>query len=83
MVGSAAEVFPDAAYQRRAVHFYRNVLAKVPKSKRPRVVAMPRRSTPWSHGRWWRPRRSRWPPISRRLSSGKSPRWSGTAARRP
>ena len=40
MVGSIAEVFPDAACQRCAVHFYRNVLAKAPKSKRPRVAAM-------------------------------------------
>ena len=40
MVGSIAEVFPDAAYQRCTVHFYRNVLARVPKSKRPRVAAM-------------------------------------------
>lgn len=40
MVGSIAEVFPDAAYQRCAVHFCCNVLAKVPKSKRPRVAAM-------------------------------------------
>lgn len=29
-----------AAYQRSAVHFYRNVLARVPKSKRPKVAAM-------------------------------------------
>lgn len=40
MVGSIAEVFPDAAYQRCTVHFYRNVLSRVPKSKRPRVAAM-------------------------------------------
>lgn len=40
MVGSIAEVFPDAAYQRCTVHFYRNVLAKVPKAKRARVAAM-------------------------------------------
>lgn len=40
MVGSIAEVFPDAACQRCTVHFHRNVLAKVPKSKRPRVAAM-------------------------------------------
>ena len=40
MVGSIAEVFPGAAYQRCTVHFYRNVLSKVPKSKRPRVAAM-------------------------------------------
>ena len=31
---------PGAAYQRCTVHFYRNVLARVPKSKRPRVAAM-------------------------------------------
>ena len=29
-------------HQRCTVHFYRNVLARVPKSKRPRVAAMPR-----------------------------------------
>lgn len=40
MVGSIAEVFPDAKYQRCTVHFYRNVLAKVPKSKRPRAAAV-------------------------------------------
>ena len=40
MVGSIAEVFPEAAYQRCTARFYRNVLAKVPKSKRPRVAAM-------------------------------------------
>ena len=34
MVGSIAEVFPKAKYQRCTVHFYRNVLVKVPKSKR-------------------------------------------------
>lgn len=40
MVNSIAEVFPDAAYQRCTVHFYRNVLCKVPKSKRPKAAAM-------------------------------------------
>ena len=40
MVGSIAEVFPKAKYQRRTVHFYRNALAKVPKSKRSQVAAM-------------------------------------------
>ncbi len=40
MVGSIAEVFPNAAYQRCTVHFYRNALAKVPKSKRPKAAAM-------------------------------------------
>ena len=40
MVGSIAEVFPDAKYQRCTVHLYRNVLAKVPKSKRPQAAAM-------------------------------------------
>ena len=39
-VGSIAEVFPEAAHRRRTARFYRNVLAKVPKSKRPRVAAM-------------------------------------------
>lgn len=40
MVGSIAEVFPDAAYQCCTVHFYRNVLARVPKSRRAGVAAM-------------------------------------------
>lgn len=40
MVGSIAEVFPGAAYRRRAVHFYRNALARVPKSRRAGVAAM-------------------------------------------
>ena len=40
MTGAIAEVFPDAAYQRCTVHFYRNVLAKVPKSRRAKVAAM-------------------------------------------
>ena len=40
MTGAIAEVFPEAAYQRCTVHFYRNVLAKVPKSKRGKVAAM-------------------------------------------
>ena len=41
MVGSIADVFPGVAYQRCAFHFYRNVLARVPKINRPRVAAMP------------------------------------------
>ena len=40
MVGSIAEVFPGARYQRCTVHFYRNALAKIPKSKRSQVAAM-------------------------------------------
>lgn len=40
MVGSIAEVFPKAKYQRCTVHFYRNVLAKIAKSKRPQAAAM-------------------------------------------
>lgn len=40
MVGSIAEVFPDTAYQRCTVHLYRNVLARVPKSRRAAVAAM-------------------------------------------
>ena len=42
MVGPVAGVFPGAAYRGCAVRFYRNVLARVPKSKRPRVAATPK-----------------------------------------
>lgn len=42
MAGSIAEVLPDAAHRRRAVHFYRNVPAGVPRSGRAAVAAMPR-----------------------------------------
>ena len=38
MVGAIAEVFPEAACRRCTVHFYRNVLSKVPKSKRKLVA---------------------------------------------
>ncbi|MVX61418.1 IS256 family transposase [Enterorhabdus mucosicola] len=40
MTGAIAEVLPDAAYQRCAVHFYRNVPSKVPKPKRGQAAAM-------------------------------------------
>ena len=40
MVGAVAEVFPGAAYRRCTVHFYRNVLPRVPKPRRPMVAAM-------------------------------------------
>lgn len=40
MVGSTAEVFPGAKYQRCTVHFYRNAPARAPKSKRSQVAAM-------------------------------------------
>ena len=40
MVGSIAEVLPDAAHRRRTVRFYRNVLARVPKPGRAAVAAM-------------------------------------------
>lgn len=40
MVGAIDESFPDAAYRRRTMHFYRNVHAKVLKPKRPRAAAM-------------------------------------------
>lgn len=33
-------MFPDSAYQRCTVHFYRNTLSKVPKSRRRQVAAM-------------------------------------------
>lgn len=40
MVGALEEVFPQARYQRCTVHFYRNVLSKVPKQKRTFVAKM-------------------------------------------
>ena len=40
MAGSIVEVFPEAAYQRCAMRFYHNVLARVPKSRRAAVAAM-------------------------------------------
>lgn len=42
MVGSIAEVFPVATYQRCTVRFCRNVLAKVPKTRCAKVAAMPK-----------------------------------------
>ncbi len=43
MTGAIAEVFPDAAYQRCTVHFYRNVLSESPSPSAPR---WPRCSSP-------------------------------------
>ena len=40
MVGALEEVFPQARHQRCTVHFYRNVLNKVPKQKRTLVAKM-------------------------------------------
>ena len=40
MVGSIAEVFPDTAHRRCTARFHRNVLARVPKSRRAAVAAM-------------------------------------------
>ena len=40
MVSSIAEVFPEAAYQRCTARFYRNALARAPKSRRAAVAAM-------------------------------------------
>ena len=40
MTGAIAQVLPDAAYRRCTVHFYRNVLTKVPKTKRRLVAEM-------------------------------------------
>lgn len=40
LVESLAEFYPEAAWQRCAVHFYRNVFTVVPKSKAKNVAAM-------------------------------------------
>ena len=40
MVGALEEAFPEAKYQRCTVHFYRNVLSKVPKQKRALAAKM-------------------------------------------
>ena len=40
LVESIAEVFPDADWQRCAVHFYRNVFSRVPRGKVREVAAM-------------------------------------------
>lgn len=40
LVESVSECFPDAHWQRCAVHFYRNVLSVVPRSKMKEVAAM-------------------------------------------
>ena len=40
MLEAVGEVFPDAKYQRCTVHFYRNVLSVVPRSKLKQVAKM-------------------------------------------
>lgn len=69
LAGSIDKVFPGAAYQRYAVRFYHNALAKAPSQGRPEVGSWPRPSIPWSRVRLPRPRHSRWS-----WSSGKGPK---------
>ena len=66
MVGSIAEVFPGAKYQRCTVHFYRNALAKVPKSKRSQVAAMLKAIHAMESREASAARPSRWQPSSSR-----------------
>ena len=40
MLEAVGEVFPDAKYQRCVVHFYRNVLSVVPRTKVKQVAKM-------------------------------------------
>ena len=40
MLGALEEIFPEARYQRRAVHFYRNAFGEVPRQKWTRVAKM-------------------------------------------
>lgn len=40
MLGALEEVFPGARYQRCTVHFYRNVLGRVPVTRRKAVARM-------------------------------------------
>lgn len=76
MVGSIAEVFPDAKYQRCTVHFYRNALAKVPKSKRSQARPCSKPSTRWSRAKRRPPPRPRpWPTTWNRCGSRRPPRW--------
>ena len=42
MLGALEEVFPDARHRRCTVHFYRNVLGRVPVTKRKAVARMPK-----------------------------------------
>ena len=69
MVGSIAEVFPGAKYQRCIVHFYRNALAKVPKSKRSRVAAMLKAIHAMESRVVSGQRPSQWPPVRSTLST--------------
>jgi hypothetical protein len=48
---SAAEFFPDAAWQRCVVHWYRNIFSHVPSTKVREIAACSSRSTP---ARTWR-----------------------------
>lgn len=66
MVGSIAEVFPGAKYQRCTVPSTAMSLPRSPNPSAPRSRPCSRPSTPWSRARRRRPRRGRWPPSSSR-----------------
>ena len=84
MVGPVAEAFPGAACQGCAVRFYRNVLARVPKSRRPGVAAMPKAvhamgSREAAEAKALGVARPSWRPRG----SGRPPRWYARASPRP
>ncbi len=82
MLGAIEEAIPMARYQRCAVHFYRNVLSRVPVTKRKGPRACSRRYTPRSSGRPARGRRPRSPTRSTRCGWAPRPRSSAPASAR-
>ena len=82
MTGAIAEVFPEAAYQRCTVHFYRNVLSKVPKSKRAEVAAMLKAIHAQESLEASSERPATSPPNGRHEAGGGPPSASATASRK-
>ena len=62
LVSTVNSTLPKAGYQRRMVHFIRNVLSKVPPSHREWASAALKACSPWNHAspRWTRRRRVRY-----------------------
>ena len=56
LVSTVNSTLPKAGYQRRMVHFIRNVLSKVPPSHREWASAALKACSPWNHAspRWTR-----------------------------
>ena len=82
LVEALGEFFPDVAWQRCTVHFYRNVFTVVPRGKRKEVAAMLKAIHAQEDRRRPVKRPRRWSPSWKRCDWARRPRSCGRATKR-